>query len=715
MHRLFKFSDYALLSLNLLLCFFLLFEEKVQLPFWLSPIGRMHPLLLHLPIGFVVLLVIFQFFKKDFDSTVYGNIIKLLMTITALSAVVVAIMGFFLSREGGFDSNMIQNHKWTGVGVSFVCYLIYLFYSKINFAQKGIGAWLLIGMFALASHFGANITHGQNYLFEAFEKQKAKPQFTEKNTIYEAAIMPILEAKCMVCHNDQKAKGQLNMSSIQNLLKGGKNGPIWKAGDALNSHIVQRATLPEDDKKHMPPTGKPQLSNDEIALITAWISEGADIKKSFISYPDSSGAKRLASKFINSKDASQPTKVYTFGFASESVLKEVNTPYCTVFQLSTGSPALQADFFVSKKFDRKSLENLSKVKDQLVALNLSKMPIKDEDLSLISVFPNLEKLILNQTDITGATLAELKKCKNLSSVALAGTSITKSNLEKLLDLPSLREVFVWNTAIDEATVSSVTKKYPKLVLNRGAIDDPNEMLKLNPPILVNEAFVIKGNTPITLKHTLKNIKIHYTLDGSEPDSTGGTIYDKPIIINGFTTLKAIATKPNWYASNKVEYTFYKAGFTPDSAYLLTLPNPKNAGKGITTLIDLKKGAESYQDPTWLGFRENNLIAVFSFNTSKSIKEITISYLQKMDSFILPPASVEVWAGDNPKAMKLIKKHIPQQPQKMEPNKPFALNIPLPSSMYKNIKLIINPVQKLPVWHPGKGQKAWIFTDEIFFN
>ncbi len=715
MHRLFKFSDYALLSLNVLLCFFLLFEEKVQLPFWLSPLGRMHPLLLHLPIGFAVMLVLFQFFKKDFDSTVYNHIIKLLMTITALSAVVVAIMGFFLSREGGFDSNLIQNHKWTGVSVSFVCYVIYLFYSKINFAQKSIGAWLLVGMFTLASHFGANITHGQNYLFEAFEKQKSKPLFTEKNTIYEAAIMPILEKKCMVCHNDQKAKGQLNMSSVQNLLKGGKNGPIWKAGDALNSHIIQRASLPEDDKKHMPPTGKPQLSSDEIALITAWISEGADIKKSFSNYPDSSKARRLASKFINSKVSGQPNKVYTFGFATESALREVNTPYCSVFQLSTGSPALQADFFVSKKFDRKSLENLSKVKEQLIVLNLSKMPIKDADLSLISIFPNLEKLVLNQTDITGATLTELKKCKSLSSLALAGTSITKSNLEKLLDLPSLREVFVWNTSLDEVSVLSLTKKYPKLVLNRGAIDDPNEMLKLNPPILVNETFIIKENTPITLKHTLKNIKIHYTLDGSEPDSTGGTIYDKPIIINGFTTLKAIATKPNWYASNKVEYTFYKAGFTPDSAYLLTQPNIKFAGKGITTLTDFKKGAESYQDPTWLGFKENNLIAVFSFNASKSIKEITISYLRKMDSFILPPATIEVWAGDNPNGMKLITKSIPKQPQKMEPNKPFALNISIPTGLYKNIKLIVNPVQKLPTWHPSKGQKAWFFTDEIFFN
>jgi len=41
------------------------------------------------------------------------------------------------------------------------------------------------------------------------------------------------------------------------------------------------------------------------------------------------------------------------------------------------------------------LENLSKVSEQLVGLNLSKMPVKDDEISLITKFPNLEKLILN--------------------------------------------------------------------------------------------------------------------------------------------------------------------------------------------------------------------------------------------------------------------------------------------------------------------------------
>ena len=49
------------------------------------------------------------------------------------------------------------------------------------------------------------------------------------------------------------------MTTEEKILEGGKNGPIWKSGDALNSHIIENINLPEDEKKHMPPKGKPQV------------------------------------------------------------------------------------------------------------------------------------------------------------------------------------------------------------------------------------------------------------------------------------------------------------------------------------------------------------------------------------------------------------------------------------------------------------------------
>jgi len=58
-----------------------------------------------------------------------------------------------------------------------------------------------------------------------------------------------------------------------------------------------------------------------------------------------------------------------------------------------------------------------------------------------------------------------------------------------------------------------------------------------------------------------------------------------------------------------------------------------------------------------------------------------------------------------------------QPTEKEKNvvRVEGLKIEIAPSVYKVYKVVAKNVQKLPSWHPGKGDKAWIFIDEIFFN
>ena len=178
MTRFFKVSSYLLLVFNILLLFLLFFQEKVNIPLWLTPFGRIHPMLLHLPIGFSVALMVFLLLKSEFETKSYETLIRLIIILTALSAAISALMGFFLSKEGGYDARILQWHKWTGVGVSLFTYGLVWF--NDNLAQKtkafkalSLGSLLLI---ILAGHFGAAITHGENYVFEVFQKKKTIPQ-----------------------------------------------------------------------------------------------------------------------------------------------------------------------------------------------------------------------------------------------------------------------------------------------------------------------------------------------------------------------------------------------------------------------------------------------------------------------------------------------------------------------------------------------------------
>ena len=714
MNRFYKVSSYLLLVFNILLIFLLFFEERVKIPVWASPFGRLHPMLLHLPIGFSIILVLIILLRKEIEPKSYAFFLKLMLIITALTSCIAALMGFFLSREGGYDANLLQWHKWIGVGVSVFTYGLTWFYEELSQKTKLLQVLSAGGLilFIVAGHYGAAITHGENYVFEAFETKKQGASFSPDNNLYQAVILPIFEKKCMACHNDQKVKGELNMSSVEKILKGGKHGALWKAGDTLNSLLLKRVYLPVEKKEHMPPKGKEQLTIEEIALLSAWIQEGADLKKIVQDYPESSKTRTLASKMAG---GGKSEKTYTFKEVSESTLAEVNTPFCVVAPLANGSPALEAEFFVSRKFDRKSLENLSKVKEQLVELSLSKMPVKDEDIKLIAQFPNLEKLNLNQTDIIGNTLDQLSLCKQLSSITLSGTKVGKAQLQKLMSLPALKEVFVWNTSLDSLAIQEFTKKYPRVVFDAGYKENPNEILKMNPPILVNEDFILKKGVPIELKHTLKNVQIHYTLDGTDPDSTTETIYTQPLIADTYTSIKAMATKDGWRASGAVSYTFFKSSFVADTAILLTAPKPQYAGKGARNLIDLKKGPDdNHGDAAWLGYQQEDFVSLLKFKKATHLSMVTISYLLRTGSHIMTPLTVEVWGGNSEADLRKLQKIVPQQPDKMQ-RVNLGINVPIKSDDYKVIKVIVKPLPKLPKWHPDKGKPGWFFVDEILFN
>ena len=73
-----------------------------------------------------------------------------------------------------------------------------------------------------------------------------------KRSVFEAAIYPILDDKCIFCHADQRARANLKMTTVESMLVGGISGPAIVEGDAKSSMIINRIQLPEDHPLHMP-------------------------------------------------------------------------------------------------------------------------------------------------------------------------------------------------------------------------------------------------------------------------------------------------------------------------------------------------------------------------------------------------------------------------------------------------------------------------------
>ena len=112
----------------------------------------------------------------------------------------------------------------------------------------------------------------------------------------------------------------------------------------------------------MPPDGKPQLTQLEVATLKAWIKSGADFEKKLDQFPDGDSLKFMVASLVSAQPSAPEEPKYTFTAASDDVIKKMNTPFRSVFPFYEGSPALQADFFVKKYFEIKFLEELQAVK-----------------------------------------------------------------------------------------------------------------------------------------------------------------------------------------------------------------------------------------------------------------------------------------------------------------------------------------------------------------
>ncbi|RYZ49301.1 MAG: hypothetical protein EOO14_20870, partial [Chitinophagaceae bacterium] len=371
-------------SLNCLLLFLVLFEEHLQVPVWLQVVGRMHPLILHFPIVLLVLAVFWELLprRQKAESTETANIGDSLLLAAALSSVLTSLIGLFLSREEGYEPTVLLWHKWGGVLISFLSLVWFAFRRQVRQVKSLMVTTAMLGLagIVVTGHQGANITHGENFLLAPLSIDAEKPTvLLDDAVVFTHMVKPILEAKCTGCHNQQKAKGELLMETEAALLKGGKSGALWDTSEKDLGLLFQRVHLPLENKKHMPPKGKPQLSEEEIVILTSWVRSGADFKRKVKELPDRDTLRVLAASLFSTIE----TDNYAFKAADESLVKKLNTPYCVITPLSAGSPALNVEFFSASKFDVSKLKDLLAMKDQVLALNLNKMPLKDEDLSLV--------------------------------------------------------------------------------------------------------------------------------------------------------------------------------------------------------------------------------------------------------------------------------------------------------------------------------------------
>ena len=701
--------------LNGLLVFLLIFENRFQVPFWMQAMGRMHPLVLHFPLVVLILYSIWVITIEKPESTRWNaDVADTLLVIGALTAAVAAFSGFVLSKEDGYESGTLLWHKWLGVAISLMSLAWYGMRKSLmpwKISSKFVAVAFLLVLF-VGGHLGGNLTHGEDFLISPLgpsEVENASVAFEEAQ-VYEHLVKPVFEQKCISCHNEEKSKGNLQMQTQALLVKGGKNGVLWDTTKADLGLLISRIHLPLDDKKHMPPRGKVQLTEEEVVSLAAWVKAGSrfDLKVSSLSGQDPVYA--YAQKILG---GNRTEEQYDFSAADADEIKKLNSTYRLIKSLSAESPALYVNFYNSANFKSEEIEGLMPLKDQIVSMDLSKMPLKDGDLKTLAKFPELRKLILNFTDITGSTLNELKKLEKLRELSLSGTAVKMAQVKSLETFPSLKKVFIWSTGLSTSELASL-RKGQKIAFETGFRSD-TVILPLSPPTIVNESQILATDGLVSMKHQIPQTIIRYTLDGSEPDSINSLVYNKPIPIAKNTLLKARAYKEGWYGSKPVNRMFFIAGLHVDSVRLAKPADQRYAGKAGATLIDGIKSENEQNSGKWLGYNEDFQSYLF-FKKPVRASRVTLSMLRNLGGSIFPPTRIEVWGGADEKSLKLLKVINPEMPAKDIPGvESMLFEAAFEAQQLSCMKVVAKHLTKLPAWHTGKGNKAWVFVDEVFVN
>ncbi len=461
--------------------------------------GRFHPLMLHLPIGFLVIAFTLEVLSRFDKFRKYKPAVGFVLLLGAASAVVAATLGYMLAQGGGYNEQLLSIHQWSGIGVAVASVVAFLLYRQaqkkssvvLDRAYVSVMSVMVLSL-TVAGHFGGSLTHGSDYLTQYMpnplravaglppKEKKIVRKITDLNAavVYTDIIYPILDARCTSCHSEDKSKGDLQMHTVEALLKGGEDGPVFVAGNAPESHMIQRINLPENDEDHMPPEGKSQLTDEQVRLLTWWVEEGAPFDKTVAQVEADEEVQAILQTLADpdaNKSVVEKLLATDIAPAAEQTLRQLKDEGIQVMPLAADIHWLQVS--VPPSYSNDSLMNdLGQVSGQLTWLDLGGTPVTDAALASLDQFKNLTRLHLENTQVTDAGLLHLKDLPYLEYLNLYGTAVSDEGIQQLSSLKNLKKLYLWQTQVTPAGAAQLKEALPGLEINLG-IEETKDSVK----------------------------------------------------------------------------------------------------------------------------------------------------------------------------------------------------------------------------------------------
>lgn len=450
---------------------------------WLIFWGHFHPMLVHLPIGMFFIAGILHFFYAQKQASGQPIIVQILIWTSAFS-IISAAMGWSLAQSGEYDPGTLQIHQWLGISTCVLSVgLTYVMRAGMSIRISNLLFMLGLLCLTITGHYGGNLTHGSDYLTASLpaparemlgikvEKEaEGVPKITnlKEAVVYTQLVKPILTQRCISCHNAEKQKGKLRLDAPNFILAGGEEGPIIAAGKPLESELIKRLLLEENDEHHMPPKGKTPLTENEISLLHWWIQQGADFNKKVAQLPSDEKINAILKTYTQAEVALESAVFkQSVDATDEADLARIRKHGLLANPISKDQNYIEVNAINAPRVTNKELADLRSINAQIIRLKLGNTQVSGDFMKEIADMPLLIFLDLQHTKITDQDLESLKSLAYLESINLVGTQISDRGLQTLAKIKSLKRVYLWQTRVSEKGVAQLKKMRPDVAIQSG--------------------------------------------------------------------------------------------------------------------------------------------------------------------------------------------------------------------------------------------------------
>ena len=207
--------------------------------------------------------------------------LSLFLAITLPIVIVTGIKHWYLADD--LTDTQLIHIVFSILGIALIAWLRFSYKKKVVYAS--------FGLLALATLTGKLSVVGSEYLFPAkFTKATLQSHGVVENLQYKnfvTKIKPILDRKCVGCHNSDLLRGGLDLTSIKSIMGAG-NTHRFIHSKLFHSGFFKRIYILPQEHYHMPHSSG-RLSKNEIKTIKDWVeakglSSKQKVKKSESDY-----------------------------------------------------------------------------------------------------------------------------------------------------------------------------------------------------------------------------------------------------------------------------------------------------------------------------------------------------------------------------------------------------------------------------------------------